>query len=69
MHYIRCDSLGARSKNFTMLNGIKTSYSDVLPLPLVFDPELLYYLWDLTYRWHSTDCIYSMLLLVDGMCI
>ena len=50
-----------------MLNGFKASYSDGLRQPLVFDPGWFYYLWDLTYRWRSTDHIYSMLYLADDM--
>jgi len=50
-----------------VLNGIKASHSDGLRLPLVSDSGRLNDLLDLTYRWRSTDHIYSMLSLADDV--
>ena len=67
-HYIRCDSLSALGKQFTVLKKLIDNYSDDLRLPLASDPAWWYCLWDLTYRWRSTDGMYSMLSSVDGIC-
>jgi hypothetical protein len=48
-------------------NGFKGNHSDGLRLPLVSDQGWLYDLLDLTYRWRSTDHIYSMLSLADDV--
>jgi hypothetical protein len=66
-HYIRCDNLSAHGKQFIVMNEFKANHSDGLRLPLVSDPGWLYDLLDPTYRWRSTDHIYSMLSLADDV--